>query len=688
MRGTTKEIEMLDELLRGNDRLTGSLKSLLASLYYSRSWRLTYPLRWLNARLHRFSPVDNNILAAIEGRGLTQIEQSRIEFSLFEEELVIITGVPFDDVGGGQRGAQLARAALMSGRRVIYIYLYPKFNFRLQQFVPSDVNIPRLLHVHIDTITPSELLRQITAKATVLIEMPHPKVLPFLQVCKKRGIRTIFELIDDWETSLGGDWFDSSTYEQFVQQADLVVGTAQKLVEKLREKGRSDALYLPNAANEYIFDKYKSYQHPADLPADKKIGLYFGSLYGEWFAWDYLFEAAECNPQIDFVLIGDMPPGRELLSNVIVLGPKPIEELPAYLSFADFALLPFRPGRISDSVSPIKIFEYLFMQKVVVATHLPEIVGYPGVLIAKDPAQFATLCRSVAQDNGAQSSYNAEGIISPNDAFIADNSWFSRLDIILNVADAHPWQNSVSAIILMHNNRKVIGRCLTTLLEHNTPFLREVIVVDNASEDDSAEFVEQHFPSVKLLRNPINGCSSGRNLGVSAATGKYLAFFDSDQWFTSASAFLEALTILDNHPNIGAVSWNAGWFDEETTTPVVDHCVNRAMDDRAQRFGFRVDVGYLGTSGLFMPKVIFDATQGFDTYYDPTTFEDTDLSMQIKQLGFELAYRDLRGIRHEPHQTTGARAPSKEYLALFERNRAYFFRKWREHPEFLTRYRE
>lgn len=45
-----------------------------------------------------------------------------------------------------------------------------------------------------------------------------------------------------------------------------MVGTAKLLVHRLNNLGRDDALYLPNAANEYIFDKYKSYTRPDDLP--------------------------------------------------------------------------------------------------------------------------------------------------------------------------------------------------------------------------------------------------------------------------------------------------------------------------------------------------------------------------------------------------------------------------------------
>lgn len=600
---------------------------------------------------------------------------------LLEGDLVIITGVPYDDIGGGQRAAQLTRCALRTGRRVVYIYIYKKFDFEINCHVESDVSIQGLTHLHIDDASPENVLRCVSSRTTVLFEFPHPAALRYLRLFNARGMRTIFELIDDWETSLGGDWFDLDVYRQIVAEAHCVVGTANLLVRQLQDLGRADALYLPNAANEYIFDKYRTYTRPADLPTGRRrVALYFGSLYGEWFAWDYLHEAAVHNPDINFVLIGDRPSGKTMPSNVHMLGAKMIEELPAYLAHSDFGLLPFSPGKISDSVSPIKIFEYLFSGKPVVSTNLPEVVGYPGVAVAQTPVEFAQLCAQV------------EASASPerdNDRFISNNSWFSRLEALLGECQEQRFTDTVSAIILIHNNRDIIGRCLETLLHHCATYLKDVIVVDNASDDGGAEYVEAHFPAVRVIRNPVNGCSSGRNLGVASATGRYLVFFDSDQWFTTSSCFEEALTILERDANVGALGWGAGWFDPSHGNlggMIADYCPNRAMNEVAISKGYRADIGYLGTCGLFTPRTVFDATDGFDVGYDPTCFEDTDLSFQIRRLGFDVCYRDLTGIRHQPHQTTSASSMSDAYVKLFNKNAAYFKKKWSDYPHFFLDY--
>jgi GT2 family glycosyltransferase len=259
----------------------------------------------------------------------------------------------------------------------------------------------------------------------------------------------------------------------------------------------------------------------------------------------------------------------------------------------------------------------------------------------------------------------------------------SRLEKLL----PQPERRDVSAVILIHNNALIIERCLSTLLKHCKPYLAQVIVVDNASTDGGAELVERSFPDIIVKRNPKNGCSSGRNIGIANSIGKYIAFFDSDQWFSSGTSFAEALAILENHASIGMVGWNAGWFDRRDRNlggPISDYLPRRGMNAEADKNGFRTDIGFLGTSGLFMRRATFKSGIEFDPAFDPTCFEDTDLCFQVRALGMKLAFRDLSGINHEPHQTTGANSGSKYYNNLFKRNSNYFRQKWSASSDFFT----
>ena len=694
----TNQLQETKSINRQLTEQVQELRNRVDEFLHSTSWQITKPLRTIresfpatsyNAKrsvcllrtggvralgavaLRRFKRNHKNL------SGVTSQFSQNMPFekcrALTDMEVVIFAIVPFDDIGGGQRSAQLARVLTERGMRVTYVHAYPKLDVNTGQAIESVVHFPLINHFSVDHLDAQEFFAPFAKDTIVIFEAPTPKFHDYLEEARAHGLHTVFDLIDEWNSSLGAAWFDQEIYEAFISRSEIAVGSAKGLVNSLKIAGRDDALYIPNAADEKIFDRYKQYTRPPDLRTSKaRKCLYFGSLYGDWFDWDCIKAGAYKNPNIEFYLIGEKPQPPALPGNVLFLSPKQIGELPAYLAYCDAALLPFALGKISDAVSPIKIFEYLFMGVPVVATNLPEVKGLPNVYIAHTPDEFAHLCATVTKADDQVTDY-----------FIAENSWRRRADMLVPASGS----NNVSVIILIHNNRGIIGRCLKTLLMHGKDYFKEVIVVDNASADGGYEYVRDTFPEVTIVRNSVNGCSSGRNLGVSVSSGKYLAFFDSDQWFTSRCFFEEAIGILEKDPGVGAIGCSAGWIEKERKDlggVIVDYLPARGTNSDVYLHGHRTDIGYLATSGMFLSREVFNKTDGFDTNYDPTCFEDTDLSFQIKALGYKIAYRDLGGIRHQPHQTT--KSGSDSHQALFRKNAKYMRNKWATHPDYFLDY--
>ncbi|GGI04551.1 glycosyltransferase family 2 protein [Egicoccus halophilus] len=81
----------------------------------------------------------------------------------------------------------------------------------------------------------------------------------------------------------------------------------------------------------------------------------------------------------------------------------------------------------------------------------------------------------------------------------------------------------------------------------------EVVVVDDASPDATAQQVARHFPQVRLVRAPRNLGSAARNLGVAAVDAPYVAFADDDSWW-EPGALRRAADVLDAHPNVGLLA--------------------------------------------------------------------------------------------------------------------------------------
>ena len=86
----------------------------------------------------------------------------------------------------------------------------------------------------------------------------------------------------------------------------------------------------------------------------------------------------------------------------------------------------------------------------------------------------------------------------------------------------------VSVILLSWNGMDDLGNALEALQAQSSSGV-EIIVVDNASTDGSAEFVERYYPDVSLIRSPCNvGFAGGNNRGLEVATGKVLVLLNQD----------------------------------------------------------------------------------------------------------------------------------------------------------------
>lgn len=112
---------------------------------------------------------------------------------------------------------------------------------------------------------------------------------------------------------------------------------------------------------------------------------------------------------------------------------------------------------------------------------------------------------------------------------------------------------SISVIIVSWNAKNYLLQCLESLSNRPSKYLKEVIVVDNASSDGSVDEVKVKFPDVRLIRNAANlGFSRGNNIGVRASTGDYVCLINSD--IKLLGNCLEILrTYAETHPEIGMI---------------------------------------------------------------------------------------------------------------------------------------
>ncbi len=84
-----------------------------------------------------------------------------------------------------------------------------------------------------------------------------------------------------------------------------------------------------------------------------------------------------------------------------------------------------------------------------------------------------------------------------------------------------------SIVIVTYNSVDYIGKCIESITKQNYP--HEIIIVDNCSQDGTATFINDNFPSVKLIESLANkGYGAGNNLGIKHAKGEYIVILNPD----------------------------------------------------------------------------------------------------------------------------------------------------------------
>jgi hypothetical protein len=109
----------------------------------------------------------------------------------------------------------------------------------------------------------------------------------------------------------------------------------------------------------------------------------------------------------------------------------------------------------------------------------------------------------------------------------------------------------ISIVIVNWNTRDMLRACLASIPPDVDALRNELIVIDNASVDGSADMVEREFPGVRLIRNPDNrGFAAATNQGLRIARGRYLLLLNSDT-LVHGDVLERSAAYMDAHPQVG-----------------------------------------------------------------------------------------------------------------------------------------
>ena len=244
-----------------------------------------------------------------------------------------------------------------------------------------------------------------------------------------------------------------------------------------------------------------------------------------------------------------------------------------------------------------------------------------------------------------------------------------------------------SIIILSYNTQEYTRLCIESIKAYTPKNSYEIIVVDNASEDGSREWLRQQ-KDVKLIENSENkGFPAGCNQGMQAAeAGNDLLLLNSDTIVTTR--WLDNLqTALYSDAKVGAVSCVTNCCSNQQSIKVSYTTVEEMLafaeeynhSDEQKWYTWPTLVGFC----YLVKREVYEIIGGLDERFSPGNYEDDDYSFSIRQAGFRLLLCADTFIHHfgsasfkQETDPSKAKAKQARFAEILRENKAKFLQKW------------
>ena len=512
------------------------------------------------------------------------------------------------------------------------------------------------------------------AETAVFVQLPFWRRLA-LQLRREPSSVTVYDCMDDWDAFKNVGASIRAEEAPLTEECDVLAVTAENLRAKFAGR-RLDPVLIRNGTD---FEFFRTAEPLTELAAMRRpvIG-YFGAI-ADWIDLDLLYKVAKARPGYSFVLAGQVfgrdTKALEALPNVRLLGSRPYEQMPSLLASFDVCVVPFLLNQVTHATDPVKLYEYLSQGKPVVATDMAELRIWSDLLsLAHDADQFAAqLDAAVAESDPALRTRRIE--------FARSHGWPARVaQFDAAIRKSFP---RISILIVTYNSAEFIAPCLRSVLAYTSYPNYEVIVVDNASSDESPAIAEEFSAAdsrVRVVRLAGNrGFSGGNNAAAELATGDYIAFLNADTMVTAGwLGYLLRHLVLD--PSVGLICPVTNFAGNEVKINIdyTDETGMRsfAMEIARQKRGEILDVAAAPLFCALMRSDLLRQIGGLDEEYRVGMFEDDDLAAAVRESGLRVCAAEGCFVHHFG-QGSFSKLAVAEYNRIFETNRRRFEDKWK-----------
>jgi N-acetylglucosaminyl-diphospho-decaprenol L-rhamnosyltransferase len=252
-------------------------------------------------------------------------------------------------------------------------------------------------------------------------------------------------------------------------------------------------------------------------------------------------------------------------------------------------------------------------------------------------------------------------------------------------------QPDLSIIIVSWNVRDLLAACLHSIEANAGSLSKEIIVVDSASSDGTPNMIRAQFPAVRLLYQAENvGFTRGNNIGLAAATGRYIFLLNPDTEIVG-DALPVMIDYLDTHPDVailGPHTLNSDGTTQSSKRRFPTMLTGIFESTHLQRFAPRglldrfhardipdtaiAPVDWVQGSAILMRRAVYEKIGGLDEGFVMYS-EEVDWCKRAHDAGFRLVYHGGATIVHHGGKST-EQASARTHV-YFQKSKIRYFRK-------------
>lgn len=200
----------------------------------------------------------------------------------------------------------------------------------------------------------------------------------------------------------------------------------------------------------------------------------------------------------------------------------------------------------------------------------------------------------------------------------------------------------LSVIIVNYNTAELLKQCLASISDEKVNM--EIIVVDNASTDNSAQVVRSQFNHVHLYVNDMNlGFGKANNLGIKMASGRYLLLLNPDTKVVPG-AFESMVRYMDLHPAIGLAGAKI-LNPDNSLQPSIEHRYPGQQRTKNEIGALPGDIAWVLGACMIARSDSIKSISGFDEDFFLYA-EEIDLCLRVRKNGWKIGYVPEAAIIH------------------------------------------